>query len=51
MQVYRWLHLRAIQREYVVSQDTLGQLIMLFDAEGVELRQARCPRLYSQKCV
>ena len=41
MQGYRWLHLRAIQRGYVVSQDTVRQLIKLLDPVGVELRQTR----------
>ena len=41
MQGYRWLHLRAVQRGYVVSQDTIRHLIKLFDPEGVELRRAR----------
>ncbi|KAF7662786.1 hypothetical protein LDENG_00226170 [Lucifuga dentata] len=44
MQGYRWLHLRAIQRGYVVSQDTIRQLIKLFDPVGVELRRAWCLR-------
>ena len=35
MQGYRWLHLRAIQRGYVVSQETIRQLIKLFDPVGV----------------
>ena len=40
-QGYRWLHLHAIQRGYVVSQDTIGQLIKLLDPEGVEQRRVR----------
>ena len=38
-QVYPWLHLHAIQRGYVVSQDTIRQLLMLFDPEAVMFRQ------------
>ncbi|KAK0153303.1 hypothetical protein N1851_005037 [Merluccius polli] len=41
MQGYRWLHLRAIHKGYVVSQNTVRQLIKLFDPEGVEQRRAR----------
>lgn len=48
MQGYRWLHLRAIQRGYVVSQDTVRQLIKLIDPEGVEHRRAR--RLRRRRC-
>lgn len=40
MQVYRWLHLRAIQHGFVVSQDTVRCIIKLVDPQGVELRQA-----------
>ncbi len=38
LQGYRWLHLRAIRRGYVVSQETM---IKEIDPEGVELRCAR----------
>ncbi|XP_054896807.1 uncharacterized protein LOC129366793 [Poeciliopsis prolifica] len=50
MQGYRWLHLRAIQHEFVVSQDTVRQLIKLFDPEGVELRRARRLRRRQYNC-
>ncbi len=36
MQSYRWLHLRAVQRGHVGSQDKMRQLIEFFDPEGVE---------------
>ncbi len=38
LQGYRWLHLRAIRRGCVVSQETM---IKEIDPEGVELRRAR----------
>ena len=41
MQGYRWLHLRAVQRGFVVSQDTIRRIIKLVDPQGVELRRAR----------
>ncbi|XP_053296889.1 uncharacterized protein LOC128456658 [Pleuronectes platessa] len=49
MQGYRWLHLRAVQRGFVVSQDTIRRIIKLVDPQGVELRRARPlrRRLYS----
>lgn len=40
-QGYRWLHLRAIQQGYVVSQDTIRQLVKLLDPDGVAKRRAR----------
>lgn len=43
MQGYGWLHLRAVQRGFVVSQDTIRRIIKLVDPQGVELR--RTPRL------
>lgn len=45
MQAYPWLHLRALQRGYVVQQDTIRQLIKLLDPVGVELRQIRPQRM------
>ncbi|KAF7653483.1 hypothetical protein LDENG_00082350, partial [Lucifuga dentata] len=45
IQRYRWLHLRAVQRGYVVTQDTIRQLIKLLDPVGVELRRAQRLRL------
>ncbi|KAG8013691.1 hypothetical protein GBF38_022176 [Nibea albiflora] len=41
MQGYRWLHLRAVQQGFVVSQDTIRSIIKLADPQGVEIRQAR----------
>ncbi len=41
LQGYRWLHLRAIRRGYVVSQETMRMVIKEIDPEGVELRRAR----------
>ncbi len=37
----RWLHLRAIRRGYVVSQETMRMVIKEIDPEGVELRRAQ----------
>ncbi len=45
------LHLRAIQRGYVVSQDTVGQLIKLTDPEGVQDRRARRLRCRHYHCT
>ncbi len=39
LQGYRWLHLRAIRRGYVVSQETMRMVIKEIDPEGVELRR------------
>ncbi|KAL2091682.1 hypothetical protein ACEWY4_013945 [Coilia grayii] len=39
-QGYQWLHLRAIQQGYVVSQDTIRQLVKLLDPDGVAKRRA-----------
>ncbi len=36
LQGYRWLHLRAIRRGYVVSQETMRMVIKEIDPEGVE---------------
>ncbi|KAF7641743.1 hypothetical protein LDENG_00273040, partial [Lucifuga dentata] len=41
LQGYRWLHLRAVQLGFVVSQDTIRRIIKLANPEGVELRRAR----------
>ncbi len=40
LQGYQWLHLRAIRRGYVVSQETMRMVIKEIDPEGVELRRA-----------
>ncbi len=45
LQGYRWLHLRAIRRGYVVSQETMRMVIKEIDPEGVELRRARHLRI------
>ncbi|XP_037136560.1 uncharacterized protein LOC119139703 [Syngnathus acus] len=50
MQGYRWLHLRAIQKGFVVSQDTIRQIIKLVDPVGVELRRARRLRRRQYSC-
>ena len=41
MQGYRWLHLRAIQRGFVVSQRTIRLILRALDPHGVEIRRAR----------
>ncbi|KAF3856889.1 hypothetical protein F7725_017612 [Dissostichus mawsoni] len=41
LQGYPWLHLRAVQRGFVVSQETMRLVIKALDPEGVELRRAR----------
>ena len=41
LQGYRWLHLRAIQRGFVVSQETMRMTIKVLDPEEVELRRVR----------
>lgn len=33
-----WFHLRAIQRGFIVSQETMKLVIMILDPEGVELQ-------------
>ncbi|KAL4009634.1 hypothetical protein ACER0C_003486 [Sarotherodon galilaeus] len=38
MQGYRWLHLRAIQHGFVVSQDTVRCIIKLVDPQGYSCR-------------
>ncbi|KAL7870469.1 hypothetical protein SRHO_G00079660, partial [Serrasalmus rhombeus] len=50
MQGYRWLHLRAVQRGFVVSQDTIRRIIKLVDSQGVELRRARRLRRRQYSC-
>ncbi len=45
LQGYRWLHLRAIRRGYVVSQETMRMVIKEIDPGGVELRRARRLRI------
>ncbi len=42
---YRWLHLRAIRRGYVVSQETMRMVIKEIDPEEVERRRARRLRI------
>ncbi len=41
LQGYRWLHLRAIRRGYVVSQETMRIVIKEIDPKGVELLRRR----------
>ncbi|XP_035985476.1 uncharacterized protein LOC118558974 [Fundulus heteroclitus] len=50
MQGYRWLHLRAVQKGFVVSQDTVRRIIKLVDPQGVELRRARRLRRRQYQC-
>lgn len=50
MQGYRWLHLRAVQRGFVVTQDTIRRIIKLVDPQGVELRRSRCLRRRQYSC-
>ncbi|ROI74356.1 hypothetical protein DPX16_21905 [Anabarilius grahami] len=51
MQGYRWLHLRAIHRGFVVSQDTIRRIIKLVDPEGVECRRRRRLRRRQYSCA
>lgn len=44
MQGHQRLRLQVIHRGYLVSQDTIRRLIMLFDPEGPELRCTWCWR-------
>ncbi|XP_051942829.1 uncharacterized protein LOC127615238 isoform X2 [Hippocampus zosterae] len=50
MQGYRWLHLRAIQKGFVVSQDTIRQIIQFVDPVGVGIRRARRLRRRQYTC-
>ncbi|XP_051914768.1 uncharacterized protein LOC127596383 [Hippocampus zosterae] len=50
MQGYRWLHLRAIQKGFVVSQDTIRQIIQFVDPVGVGIRRARRLRRRQYNC-
>ena len=50
MQGYHWLHLRAVQQGFVVSQDTIRRIIKLVDPQGVELRRARRLRRRQYSC-
>ena len=42
LQGYWCFHLHAIQRGFVVSQETMRMIIKILDPEGVELQRARC---------
>ncbi len=48
LQGYRWLHLHAIRRGYVVSQETMRMMIKEIDPEGVEHRRARRRQYFSR---
>ena len=50
LQGYRWMHQRAIQRGFVVSQETIRLIIKILDPEGVELRRARRLRHRQYTC-
>ncbi|XP_020563208.2 uncharacterized protein LOC110016040 [Oryzias latipes] len=50
LQGYRWLHQRALQRGFVVSQETIRALIKILDPEGVDLRRARRLRRRQYTC-
>ena len=50
LQGYRWMHQRAIQRGFVVSQETIRLIIKILDPEGVELRRARRLRRRQYTC-
>ncbi len=47
---YRWMHHRAIQRGFVVSQETIRRLMKIVDADGVELRRAQRLRRRQYAC-
>lgn len=53
IQGYRWLHLRAVQRGCVVSQEAVRQLIKSLDPEGAALRREtkELPRQKSRHAV
>lgn len=38
---YRWMHLKCIQAGYTVSHETVRQLLLLLDPEGVAIRGRR----------
>lgn len=38
---YRWMHLKCIQKNLVVTQDTIRELLWLLDREGVETRKRK----------
>ncbi|XP_074034643.1 uncharacterized protein [Leptinotarsa decemlineata] len=41
LQGYRWMHLRCIQNNLVVTQDIVRELLWLLDPEGVETRKRK----------
>ena len=41
MHGYKWMHTKCIGRGFVVTQDTVRQLLSILDAEGVATRKAR----------
>ncbi|XP_061176268.1 uncharacterized protein LOC133185191 [Saccostrea echinata] len=51
MHGYRWLHLKCLERGFVVDQDTVLGLLHIIDPEGVEYRKKRRlrRRVYSVK--
>ncbi len=50
LQGYCLMHHRAIQRGFVVSQETIRRLMKIVDADGVELRRARRLRRRQYAC-
>lgn len=38
---YRWMHLRCIQNDLVVSQNIVRDILLILDPEGVECRKRR----------
>lgn len=48
---YKWLHLRCIQAEFKVKQETVRQVLKIVDPESVELRSRRLRRRRYSNCV
>lgn len=38
---YRWMHLKCIQKKFVVTQETVRELVKVIDPEGCEIRSRR----------
>lgn len=51
MHGYRWMHLKCLETELVVDQETVRVLLHIIDPEGIELRRKRRfrRRIYSIK--
>ncbi|XP_041835311.1 uncharacterized protein LOC121635937 [Melanotaenia boesemani] len=50
LQGYRWMHQRAIQKGFVVSQEKIRLIIKTLDPEGVDRRRARRLRRRQYSC-